>query len=125
MPDLFVHSQSFHCVQVRFANIEELIDHYTFNKRPHEQAPMRAQVIDALQHLLSSGDVIQNKDLFYPSFQKPGQYKMDFSGDVNIMRHPVVHALQQHPGIAHAEIDEHFSRDRRPAWYETWAFPRK
>ncbi len=111
--------------QVRFATLEEVIDHYTFNKHPDEHADMHGQVSAALQHLISSGAVILNDNMYYPSFQQPGNYKLDLSGDVNMLRHPVVHALQQHPGIANAEIDEHFMRDKHPAWYETWAFPRK
>ncbi len=112
-------------LQVRFATLEEVIDHYTFNKHPDEHADMHRQVSAALQHLISSGAVILNDNMYYPSFQQPGNYKLDLSGDVNMLRHPVVHALQQHPGIANAEINEHFMRDKHPAWYETWAFPRK
>ena len=112
-------------MQIRVANMDEIMDHYIFNKRPDEHADMRARVREAVQNLLSSGAVIQSNDLFYPSFQQPGQYKMDLSGEVNMLRHPVVHALQQHPGIAHVEIDEHFMKDRHPAWFETWAFPRR
>ncbi len=112
-------------LQVRFATMEEIIDHYTFNKRPDEHADLHGQISAALQHLISGGAVILIDNMYYPSFQQPGNYKMDLSGDVNMLRHPVVHALQQHPGIAHAEIDEHFIRDKHPAWYETWAFPRK
>ncbi|KAL0030612.1 hypothetical protein WJX79_009518 [Trebouxia sp. C0005] len=111
--------------KVRFATWEEIIDHYTFNKHPDEHADMHRQVLAALQHLISSGAVILNDNMYYPSFRQPGDYKLDLSGDVNMLRHPVVHALQQHPGIAHAEVDEHFIRDKHPAWYETWAFPRK
>lgn len=110
--------------KVRFATLEEIFDHYTFNKRPDEHADMHGQVSAALQHLISGGAVILNDNMYYPSFQQPGNYKLDLSGDVNMLRHPVVHALQQHPGIAHAQIDEHFIRDKHPAWYEIWAFPR-
>ena len=84
---------------------------------------MQMQVSETLRDLVSSGKVIHDEDIYYPSFQIPGRYKMDLSGDVNILRHPVVHALQQHPGIANAELDEHYIRDKHPAWYETWAFP--
>ena len=112
-------------LQVRFATLEEIFDHYTFNKCPDEHADMHGQVSAALQHLISGGAVILNDNMYYPSFQQPGNYKLDLSGDVNMLRHPVVHALQQHPGIAHAQIDEHFIRDKHPAWYEIWAFPRK
>ncbi len=105
--------------------MDEIVDHFTHNKHLDEHADLRLQVTEALQRLITGSRVIKDNNLYYPSFQQPGQYKMDLSGDVNILRHPVVHALQQHPGIAHADIDEHFIRDKHPAWYETWAFPRK
>ena len=113
------------CMQVRMANMEEIMDHYTFNKPPHEHADMRARVSDAVHSLLRSGAVTQSSDLFYPSFEQPGDYKMDLAGEVNMLRRPVVHALQQHPGIVHVEIDEHFMKDRHPAWFETWPYPRQ
>lgn len=111
--------------KVRMANMEEIMDHYTFNKPPDERADMRARVREAVDSLLSSSAVIQSNGLFYPSFEQPGQYKMDLAGEVNMLRHPVVHALQKHSGIAHVEIDEHFMRDRHPAWFETWPYPRQ
>lgn len=112
-------------LQVRFATSDEIVDHYTFNKPQQERSNIQREVLTDLQQLVSSGRVIDNDKTYYPSFQQPGKYKMDISGDVNILRHPVVHALQQHPGIAQADLDEHFMRDKHPAWYETWAFPRR
>ena len=108
---------------MRFATLDEITDHYTHTKPASEISTMQMQVSETLRELVSSGRVIHDEDIYYPSFQIPGRYKMDLSGDVNILRHPVVHALQQHPGIANAELDEHYIRDKHPAWYETWAFP--
>ena len=113
------------CVfQVRFATLEELTDHYTITKPASEIASTQMQVAETLRALVSSGRVLQDEDKYYPSFQRPGKYKMDLSGDVNLLRRPVVHALQQHPGIVNAELDDHFIRHKKPAWYETWAFPK-
>ena len=111
-------------LQVRFATLGELTDHYTITKPASEISSTQMQVAETLRELVSSGRVIHDEDMYYPSFQRPGKYKMDLSGDVNLLRRPVVHALQQHPGIARADLDEHFIRDTKPAWYETWAFPK-
>lgn len=84
---------------------------------------IRQQVQPALQQLVSSERVIEKAGVYYPSFKQPGKYKLDISGEVNILRHPMLKMLREHPGIAHADLDERFITNHQPAWYETRAFP--
>ena len=110
-------------LQIRFATLEELFDHYTYQKPVAKAIAIRQQVQPVVQQLVSSERVIEKDGVYHPSFKQPGKYKLDFSGEVNILRHAMLRMLQEHPGIAHADLDEHFISTHQPAWYETRVFP--
>lgn len=111
-------------LQLRSATLEELCGHYLYQKPPSQHSDIRQQLQKALQRLVSSGHVINKDGNYYPSFKQAGEYKLDLSGEVNILRHPLVKALQAHPGIASAHMDEHFIKTHNPAWYEIGTHPR-
>ena len=110
-------------LQVRSGSLGEVCGHYIYQKPASQHTETKQQVQKALQRLVSSGRVIDKGGIYYPSFKQPGKYKLDLSGEVNVLRHPLVKALQQHPGIAGADIDEHFIKTHQPAWYEIGTRP--
>ena len=111
-------------LQVRYANLEKICEHFTYRKPASQAKGITLKVQHALELLVSSERVINKNGIFYPSFKQAGKYKVDLSGEVNIIRHPMLKALQQHPGIADADLDERFVMTHQPAWYETRAFPK-
>ena len=109
-------------LQARNSTDEEAVLQFTNPHSPEGQQTKTA-VLDMLQKLRSSGQIVSQNGRNSVSWRVPGEYKIDLRGDVNVLRKALVDALQQSPGIESAHIDEHYIRNHHPAWYEVSAEP--
>ena len=109
-------------LQARNSTDEEAILQFTSPRGPDGQQT-RTAVLDLLQKLRSSGQIVSHNGRNIVSWRVPGEYKLDLRGDINVLRKALVVALQNSPGIEYVHMDEHYIRNHHPAWYEVSAEP--